>query len=267
MSESSDPLRRTRTLLGCTRLLRCGRNFVSRTIRYQSSPAAISVFMMRLPWLPLLALLALSEAATSGSLYLPRVTEHAQTALKTYSALSQVQCAGQCSRNTACVQYSRDPDTGLCHLWPNPSAANPLTSSPEPLHLRLPDNFALFDDTVAFGKSDPASGGIPSIKSRCQEQDIRAVPVVPRSTEELLFLKRFGAYTFVGITDEKVENTFADMVTGEPVSVPGSWWETGTPAYTNSHTNDCVYIHIHGHVMLVSVTCNGKYPVICEIRM
>ena len=227
--------------------------------------------MMRLPLLPLLALLALSEAGTSGSLYLRRVTEHAQTALKAYSALSQVQCAGQCSRNTACVQYSRDPDTGLCHLWPNPSAANPLVPSPATFYVddtrTLPDDFVMFDATVAFGKSSPTTGGIPSIIARCSEMDNRAVPVVPQSTAELLFLERFGALPFVGLTDTAVENTFANIVTGETVSVPGSWWETGTPAYTNSPTNNCVYIHLHGKVELVSVTCSGKYPVICEIRM
>ena len=224
--------------------------------------------MIHLAFLLPLALLPLSEAALSIGLYLRHVSEHSQTPVKTYQAVSQVQCAAQCSRIGGCVQYTRDPATGLCSLWPSPSADNPLDSSPETVHWRLPDDFVLHDDTVAFGVSAASTGGgLSAIIARCEELNSRAVPVMPRTAEELQALYQFGSSTFVGFTDQAVENTFANMVTGRRwrCRPPGGKLErraTPTRPPTTASTSTCT-----ARWSCCRSPCNGLFPVVCEIRM
>ena len=221
--------------------------------------------MLRLPLL-LLCLSLLGEAFFPDNMYVFRISEHAETPIKSYRPVSQVQCAVQCARSTACINFSWNSSTALCQLWPKASDSNPLTSSQETIYWHLPEEFTPFDRTVAFGYSAKSSGGIDSIISRCREMDPTAFPTVPQTDDEFQHIYRFSVYGFVGLTDQTTENTFVNMTSGEVVTVPDSWWYAGSPGFGNALVHNCVHVHKHGKPQLVSVNCAALHNVICEIR-
>ena len=228
--------------------------------------------MLCLPLLLMPALLQFTEAAAPGVTFYHRRSWHAAIPLKTNPAASKIQCAAWCEHTSGCIQHDFNTTTGACTLWGNPSIDNAMTTFLESVYedtkRPIPAGFQPFDSKVSFFMPvSTSSGDVPSIAARCRETwDTRAIPAVPLTLDELLFLGRFSGHPFIGAADVDTEGTYVNIVTGESVNLPNEFWEHGVAKW-NTEDKDCVTVHIHGKAELMAEECLKAKPVICEIRI
>ena len=115
---------------------------------------------LRSPVLTLLPLLLNSCVDSSSVVYQAQVLQHAQTPLKSVPDLTGAGgtlCAVQCRIAAGCVQFARDPTTGLCRLWPLHSADNPLTDHTEPLYQAVSQSDTIAATTTAAAAAAAAA--------------------------------------------------------------------------------------------------------------